>query len=113
MPITAPPPDWSKIKNKPTTISGYGITDSTASQFGISQGYVNMTGSRNLSTNYTNSTNKPRFVMIKLNAVNNIQATVDGELLPNGYGWTCFVVPPGKVYSAASGSGVERWEELG
>lgn len=27
MPLTAPPPDWSKIKNKPTTIAGFGITD--------------------------------------------------------------------------------------
>jgi hypothetical protein len=27
MPISAPPPSWASIKNKPTTMSGFGITD--------------------------------------------------------------------------------------
>lgn len=27
MPISAPPPSWTSIKNKPTTVGGFGITD--------------------------------------------------------------------------------------
>lgn len=27
MPISAPPPSWASIKNKPTTMAGFGITD--------------------------------------------------------------------------------------
>lgn len=27
MPISAPPPSWASIKNKPTTVAGFGITD--------------------------------------------------------------------------------------
>lgn len=27
MPISAPPPSWASIKNKPNTVSGFGITD--------------------------------------------------------------------------------------
>lgn len=27
MPISAPPPSWDSIKNKPTTVSGFGISD--------------------------------------------------------------------------------------
>lgn len=27
MPLTPPPPSWQTIKNKPTTVTGFGITD--------------------------------------------------------------------------------------
>lgn len=27
MPISAPPPSWASIKNKPTTVAGFGISD--------------------------------------------------------------------------------------
>lgn len=30
MALTAPPPDWAKIKNKPNTVAGYGMTDFAA-----------------------------------------------------------------------------------
>lgn len=30
MPISTPPPSWASIKNKPTTVGGFGITDMQA-----------------------------------------------------------------------------------
>lgn len=41
MPISAPPPSWASIKNKPSTVSGFGITD-IGSQ---SVNYANSAGS--------------------------------------------------------------------
>lgn len=46
MPISAPPPSWASIKNKPTTVGGFGITD-MASQSVASA--VNATNATNAS----------------------------------------------------------------
>lgn len=46
MPISAPPPSWASIKNKPNTVAGFGITDMG------SQTVAN-------ATNATNASNVP------------------------------------------------------
>ncbi len=52
MPISAPPPSWASIKNKPTTVAGFGITDMG------SQTVANATNATNATTaaNVTNVT---------------------------------------------------------
>jgi hypothetical protein len=61
MPISAPPPSWASIKNKPNTVSGFGITDALtgittaqvlAANAGANAGDV---GSYSLMTNVTPS----------------------------------------------------------
>lgn len=44
MPISAPPPSWASIKNKPNTVSGFGITDMA------SQSVANATNVTNVTT---------------------------------------------------------------
>jgi hypothetical protein len=55
--------DWTKVKNKPSTVAGFGISD----VLGIGQTWQNLTASRASGTTYTNSTGKPIFVSINLN----------------------------------------------
>lgn len=55
MGLSAPPASWGTVLNKPTTMAGYGITDS----FGVGQTWQNVISSRSLNVTYTNSTGRP------------------------------------------------------
>jgi hypothetical protein len=116
MPITAPPPEWAKIKNKPTTIAGYGITDSLNS----GQTWQNVTESRAQSTNYTNSTGKPITVAFSGQSsagsgavyVNSVTVFI-GQGRSTYYNGlpVFFVVPPGGVYQITGWDSVTNWSE--
>lgn len=58
--ITAPPPTWNTLKNKPSTIAGFNITDAlnVAAAFGVNQSWVDYTGSRNTGVQYQNTSGK-------------------------------------------------------
>lgn len=104
-------------------ISSTNTTTGSGTGLGVAQAYVDVTASRAINTNYTNSTGKPIFVIISTvnsNSVSSLWATVDGIML--GYtgcmnGRRCqtsFVVPNGSTYSASwNGSNtLANWVEL-
>lgn len=49
MPISAPPPSWASIKNKPNTVAGFGISDMA------SQTVANATNVTNVTTAQVNA----------------------------------------------------------
>ena len=98
-------PDTSTQANS-VSVSGLG---------GTSQTWQNLTGSRSLSTTYTNSTGKPIAVIWTSTAGNNPSITVAGTTIVSGVAYlvsTFFIVPIGATYSiAATGAGY-NWFEL-
>lgn len=125
MPVNKASIDWTKIKNKPSTLSGLGITDAIVD----GQTWQNVTASRAVATTYYNTTNRPITVMVGVvnsstqNAA--IIPVVNGITLPtnggnNGnagatYGSATFIVPPAGSYSVTSISGagtLNKWTEL-
>jgi hypothetical protein len=105
----------------PTTILG---TD--GGLLGGTQTWQNLTGSRALSTTYTNSTGKPIAVSVITNggaaAANSNQLTVAGNIVnqwvmntsagmvPNPS--STAIVPPGATYSCAASHSILAWWEL-
>lgn len=93
---------------------------------GWGQTWQNVTSSRALSTNYTNSTGKPIQVIVSLDFPSlggqSGSAVVDGvtvaysaiNVVPNGGGSSSmsFIVPPGSVYSASCSATLSQWVEL-
>jgi hypothetical protein len=49
MPLTPPPPSWATIKNKPTTVSGFGITDMAAQSVASAVNATNATNATNVA----------------------------------------------------------------
>lgn len=117
----------------PVSIKSNGIqfADSTVQTtafkgIGVNQTWQNLTGSRALSTTYTNATGVPIAVSVVLDINSNTtvecQMFVDGLLIyhyhnnPNNSGiGTCVnaIVPPGSTYSVtATGIPVVAWSEL-
>lgn len=116
MPVSQQP-TWASLKNKPTTISGFGITDSLNS----GQTWQNVTGSRALGTNYTNSTGKPITVAFSgQSSAGNGTVYVNSVTIFSGQGRSTyynglpifFIVPPGGVYQITGWDGVSNWSEL-
>ncbi|WID41936.1 tail fiber protein H [Pseudomonas phage PG1] len=97
-----------------------------AAVFAMGQTFQNLTASRVLGTNYTNTTGKPILVLVSVQASGNgasVSATVDGVLVSRGV--YCYngnapssnfvIVPPGSTYrlSISAGSGtLTEWFEL-
>ncbi len=129
MPVTQPV-DFNAMVNKPTTVSGYGITD--ASQFTVGQTWQDVKASRAFATTYTNSTGKPITVTISLQSngthfdanltvlINGTAISVNGPdsgatALGSVYSSATFIVPAGATYSATRGSygaTLNKWMEL-
>ena len=119
MPVSQSP-SWANLKNKPTTLAGFGITD--ASQLGAGQTWQSFTGSRSLGTTYTNSTGKAIQVMVRINGLGSnatATSTVDGVSGPEVYGAAStgitvyVIVPAGKTYSVSCSPGsIATWLEL-
>lgn len=117
MPVNKASIDWTKVKNKPSTLSGFGITDALAN----GQTWQNVTGSRALSTTYYNTTGKPILVAINTGPATapSITFTVNGTALPTfGFGSgiiansaASVLVPAGQSYSVAA-TGLGSWYEL-
>lgn len=86
---------------------------------GDNQTWQDMTATRLLGTNYTNSTGRSIMVQVRSYTNGNVCAgTVDGLLLAgaslsstDGYPSVTFIVPPGSTYSFQSTS-LSRWVEL-
>lgn len=116
MPIIAPP-KWTEIKNKPDTLTGFGITDA----FANGQTWQNLTASRAANTNYTNSTGRTITVTVvsAAGAYPGLDAYIDGIkiiAITGGYhpgnGANCgatFIVPNGSTYKC---SAFTSWWEL-
>lgn len=107
----------------PSTIQGAGGNAISAmSSLGYGQTWQVVTGSRALSTTYTNTTGKPILLSIYWTAAGVTQGilTVSGGPADNavnqaaaGFGTTRAVIPPGATYSfAAAGGTIGQWLEL-
>jgi hypothetical protein len=100
------------------------VSDSAPSSLGVSQTWQDVTSSRTLNTNYTNSTGKPIF--IAFNYVNTIGTndstiTVSGIEVSSsrtnpeatsGHITLNAIVPNGEVYKIESTSSIRKWLEL-
>lgn len=105
MPISAPPPSWANIKNKPTTVSGFGITDMA------SQSVANATNATNASAvPWSGVSSKPNTVagfgitdlQAAINALTGFANSVGSsgyQKLPSG-----LIVQWGKVVNAGAWS---------
>lgn len=113
---------WAAV---PTAVQGAGGQAIGAlSSLGYGQLWQSLTGSRSLSTTFTNTTGKPIAVHLVATstAVANIALTVNGVLLPGhsqgvaGNNMThAAIVPPGATYSAVVTAGTPslvNWLEL-
>jgi hypothetical protein len=103
------------------TSNGTTWTSATpAGGLGIGQSYSNVTGSRALSTTYTNSTGKPIFVSVMAGGNSTLQAYVNGAeiqrcvfTITSTNTNVAFIVPDGSTYSVtSSASGLILWTEL-
>lgn len=117
MPLNNAYIDWAKIKNKPNTLSGFGITDALAN----GQTWQNLTASRATNTTYTNTTSKPIFISVNYSGVGQLQWLVDGAGIgtngdSGGYNtMISIIVPAGSTYRCVVGSGsptLQSWNEL-
>jgi hypothetical protein len=121
MPVNKASIDWTKVKSKPTTLTGFGITDALAN----GQTWQNLTASRAYGTTYTNTTGKPILVSISGSTISAVASsvvfTVDGAAhgafgMSQAGGITnggTIIVPAGSTYSASSGNfSLGRWSEL-
>jgi hypothetical protein len=108
-------------KDSGGTVTIFGSGES-ASGVGINQTWQNMTGSRALSTTYTNSTGKPIMISITTNTDSGsgqaLGITVAGVLVvddrsTSGVSQTsAVIIPDGATYSAASNRTLRLWAEL-
>ncbi len=106
------------------TVIGQTAVNGVVGGLGVGQTWQNVTGSRALSTNYVNSTGKPKLVCIELGCtattVHTIlidSITLTSHAVTNagvaGQLYT-FIVPNGSAYQAQnSASALLRWNELG
>jgi hypothetical protein len=119
MGLSTPQASWSNVLNKPTTVSGFGITD----VFGAGQSWTNVTATRANNTYYTNSTGKPISVMVSSNLATNVrmQTFIGGTQVADngistaygGMGYTSFIVPNGVAYKINMVHGlIVHWWEL-
>lgn len=97
------------------------VTLISSSLFGISQTWQNVTGSRSLGTNFTNSTSRPIMVTIFATQVGSsfTNIIVNGVVAAQAQASTSVegvnvaaVVPPGAVYSVSTGNTLSYWAEL-
>jgi hypothetical protein len=101
------------------------VTGTASNSIGEGQTWQDVTASRALATNYTNSTNKPIMVAVSMVPANNVstklRAIIDGVTIGLGdYALNAstapggsFIVPAGSVYQVtASGRTVDIWAEL-
>lgn len=117
MPVNKASIDWTKVKNKPSTIVGFGITDALAN----GQTWTNVTASRVIGTTYTNTTGKPLVLMANFSAVGQLQWLIDGIGVgtngdSGGYNtMITLIIPSGSTYRCVTGSGspaLQSWLEL-
>lgn len=112
---------FSGITGKPTTVSGYGITDT----MGNGQTWQAMIGSRAAATTYTNTSGKPIAVCVWATATTlngNLDATINGLAnavrgnqvhAANAIATLTFVVPAGATYSVtATAATIGQWQEM-
>lgn len=125
MPVNKASIDWTKVKSKPTTISGFGITDALAN----GQTWQNLTASRVVGTIYTNTTGKSIQILVVINysADSNqrtgsfivagiticnfqVQSNITGQMSHP----TSIVVPAGATYQFTTPSSlyILSWSEL-
>lgn len=103
MPLSPPPPSWSNLRNKPTTVAGFGITDMA------SQTVANATNATNV-TNVTTSQvaaamgsvsalGVGSYILGRPNNTNNYNAgdTIAGSSL--------YQAPPGSQYDGSFSDG--------
>lgn len=104
------------------------ISTITEKVIGISQSWVDVTGSRTASTTYTNTTGRPIFVSVKSKSFNtgggNIILFISGlsvssfdsgalsGLTVYPYFTVCGIVPPGGTYQVSASYGISSWMEL-
>jgi len=89
----------------------------SAGVLGAGQTLQDVTGSRALSTTYTNTTGVAIHVLV-VTGSNSTTVTIAGIALPTTvavgslkYVWS-FIVPPGATYQVASGNAIEKWLEM-
>lgn len=96
------------------------VTSISATLFGISQTWQNVTGSRALGTNYTNTTGKPIMVSVYTSqSAGTTDIVVDGVVAARANASTgaegvnaAAIVPPGAVYSVSTANPLGYWAEL-
>ena len=116
--IAAPAVSGTNTVTLPASTGTMAITSDLLG--GSSQTWQNLTASRTVSTNYTNSTGRPIFVSVYGGGVQPVGLTIDSLSISNfgtGGSYTgdkCVsaVVPNNSVYSVATTGGITRWNEL-
>ncbi len=110
---------FASITSKPTTVSGYGITD--ASQLGVGQTWQNVKASRAVNTVYQNTSGKPIVVAIGGYNAGGLEISQDntnwfftGNWNPSFGLYVQAVVPNGHYYRVGVGGGINNgsWSEL-
>ena len=94
-----------------------GTANSLNAGIGVNQTWQDVTASRAVSTNYTNTTGKPIFVKVtyqngSLNAVCGGVTLAPASAVAGEYASQNFIVPPSQVYSVTSGGTKISWTEL-
>lgn len=119
MPVNKASIYWTKVKSKPTTLAGFGITDAIAN----GQTWTDVSASRLNNTVYTNTTGKPiqiSFSCILLSGtsfdlkINGLTVAHGGAGSVNSQGHFMNVIPAGATYqiSTIGNPGRITWSEL-
>lgn len=114
---------WSTV---PSTVQGAGgQAISTMASLGYGQTWQNVTGSRLIGTNYTNTTGKPIFINVSVSStaatfmsftINGLQSSVTSTqtVVNNGMAGS-IIIPPGAIYIVSVTAGtttLNGWWEL-
>jgi hypothetical protein len=106
------------------TSNGTTWTSAATTSLGVGQTWQDVTGSRALNTDYTNSTGKPIFIAfnyVDTDGTNNSTITVSGIEVSSsrinteaisGHLTLNAIVPNGEVYKIQSSSAMRKWLEL-
>ena len=118
MPLTVSP-SWNTLRNKPTTLEGFGITNA----FANGQTWQDVTASRAKGTTYINTTSKPIFINVMTAASNTtaqLNLSVDGSAAKQfdqgiwGLSLSA-IIPAGSTYvvdGLGSAGAINQWMEL-
>lgn len=98
-------------------------TPGTPQELGYRQSWQNVTGSRAVSTTYTNSTGRPIMVAIGFVSSSDVKVTLSVNGLPvlgststgysgDDYASVSMIIPNGSTYSATTSAGTMTWLEL-
>jgi hypothetical protein len=116
---TTQPPGTANTTIATTAFVSAAFAAYGGSGLGIGQTWQNVKNSRNLSTDYTNTTNKPIAVSIVCNpGTNAINGFVDNINITQANSTSSFnsgmfmIVPPGSTYKVTSNMPITIWAEL-